>query len=322
MRLHPLHRRLYSGIAGAALAAAGVLALGATQNPSPGSLSVTVREGTSMAIALSPDKRTLVLDLQGGLWTLPIAGGAATRITYEFNDARQPSWSPDGKRIAFQGYRDGTWRIWSTGPDGADLKALTSGSFDDREPHWSPDGTKIAFSSDRSGNYDVWVLEIASGQVTQVTKNPANDFLPTWSPDGREIAFVSARTPSPGVYATTVDGRERLVSSVQGAVGTPSWTPDGKQVLFSVLPGGGFNATGQTHLMLGAQSIASGEDYFPFRAQWLSADEFLYTADGQIKRRSLANARATTIAFTAAVRVTRRPTRGGNATSIPRIHNR
>jgi Tol biopolymer transport system component len=303
MRLRPLRRRLYWGIAGGALAAVGVVALGATQNRWPGSLYVTVREGTSMAIALSPDKRTLVLDLQGGLWTLPVAGGQANRITDEFNDARQPSWSPDGKRIAFQGYRDGTWRIWSTGPDGSDLKALTSGSFDDREPHWSPDGRNIAFSSDRSGNYDVWVLNIASGQVTQITKTPANDFLPTWSPDGQEIAFVSTRTPSPGVYATSVDGRERLVSSVQGAVGTPSWTPDGRQVLFSVLPGGGFNATGQTHLILGAQPIASGEDYFPFRAQWLSANEFLYTADGKIKRRSIANTRATTIAFSAGLQV-------------------
>jgi hypothetical protein len=46
-----------------------------------------------MAIALSPDKRRLVLDLQGGLWTLPIGGGAASRITDEFNDGRQPSWT-------------------------------------------------------------------------------------------------------------------------------------------------------------------------------------------------------------------------------------
>ena len=59
-----------------------------------------------------------------------------------------------------------------------------------------------------------------------------------------------------------------------------------------MLPGGGFNATGQTHLMLGTQEIANGEDYFPFRAQWISADEFLYPADGKIKRRSLATGRA------------------------------
>src|SRR5215203_4799832 len=112
---------------------------------------VTLHEGTSMAAALSPDGRTIAIDLLGTLWTMPAAGGIATPITDIAMDARQPSWSPDGTRIAFQAYRNSTWQIWTVEADGTDLRPVTSGPYDDREPAWSPDGRQIAFASDRSG---------------------------------------------------------------------------------------------------------------------------------------------------------------------------
>src|SRR3954470_1513763 len=120
----------------------------AAQNVKPG-VNVTVREGTSMSVAISPDGQTLAIDMQGSIWTLPATGGAAKRVTDLFNDARQPVWSPDGKWIAYFGYRDGGYDIWAMAPDGSHQHKLTWGPFDDREPAYSHDGTKIAFSSDR-----------------------------------------------------------------------------------------------------------------------------------------------------------------------------
>jgi Tol biopolymer transport system component len=74
-------------------------------------VEVTLTEGTSMAAAASPDRRSIAIDLLGALWILPFHGGEARRITPELMEARQPTWSPDSQSIAFQGYDDGTWHI-------------------------------------------------------------------------------------------------------------------------------------------------------------------------------------------------------------------
>ena len=69
------------------------------QKPAPGprTIDVTVREGTSMSVSISPDGSTIATDMQGSIWTMPAAGGPMTRITDVFSDARQPRWSPDGR---------------------------------------------------------------------------------------------------------------------------------------------------------------------------------------------------------------------------------
>ena len=77
--------------------AGAMVLLNAQTAPKPAAhIDVTVSEGTSMAVSVSPDGSTLAMDLQGSIWTLPVSGGTAKRITTIFNDARQPAWSPDG----------------------------------------------------------------------------------------------------------------------------------------------------------------------------------------------------------------------------------
>src|SRR5438128_7289801 len=207
------------------------------QPPGGRAVHVTLREGTSMAAALSPDGRPIAIDLLGTLWTRPAGGGVAKPITDISMDARQPSWSPDSTRLAFQAYRSSTWQIWTIKADGTDLRAVTSGPYDDREPSWSPDGQRIAFASDRpsttlgtgSGSYDIWVLTLATGEVKQVTADPSNEFHPSWRSGSTQIAFVSDRREAPGVYVGDLSMgpsvTERLVAPVYGSAAGPVFGP-------------------------------------------------------------------------------------------------
>ncbi len=140
---------------------------------------LNLHEGTALTLALSGDDHSIVMNFMGNLWTLPATGGTATRISSLSQDTAYPTWSPDGKTIAFQSYKSGNFHVWAMNPNGSNVRELTFGYYDDREPVFSPDGTQIAFSSDRppagspagtaSGSYNVWVLTLATGQLTEIT---------------------------------------------------------------------------------------------------------------------------------------------------------
>ena len=271
--------------------------------------SVVVREGTSMSVAISPDGRTLAIDLQGSIWTLPSSGGAARQVTDPYNDARHPSFSPDGRTITFQGYRAGGYDIWAVSPDGSNQRLLTSGPFDDREPAWSHDGTRVAFSSDRgesisagqpnagSGNYNIWILDTRNNQFTQLTRDRADDFMPTWSPDDREIAFISTRAGGQTIWAVTVaGGAERRVSMDGVRADAPSWGPSG-QIVYHSTAGNG------SQLEIEGRGLTGEENAVPFRASWASPTDIVYVSDGKIRRRSLSGSDSRTIEFTATLPV-------------------
>lgn len=299
-------RRLFS-LSGGAIAASGVAALAppgakaADQPLAADTRSVTATEGTNICATVSPDGRTVAFDVYAMLWLVPIEGGPAKRLTDEIYEIAQPDWSPDGKTIAFQSYRDGNFHVWTIGADGRGLKQLTKGTFDCREPRWSPDGKTIAFSSDRGGRYGVHLLDVASGGITAFSSGPTDEFEPSWSPDGKSIAFTVDKVR---IDIQGLDGARRTVAKVKASadrfnaasLASPAFTLDGKDVIFTAIENGKAELRNATGVVVG------GEDAFPFRVSWLPTGAFLYTADGQIKLRA-PNGDAKVVPFTATVPV-------------------
>lgn len=289
---------------------AGILhltpAANASTQPPADSVKVTLTEGTNMAIALSPDKQTIAMDLQGTIWVLPVTGGKARAITDALGDCRQPTWSPDGTQIAFQSYRDGYFHIWKVNRDGSGLRPLTSGIYHDREPYWSPDGASISFSSDRSGNYDIWKIVLKSDSLVQLTDHPGSDYSPVFSTDGKSIAYVSERATAAGIYMGDSEGKHLLFVHSKEKLASPVWHPDGQHIIFNSFAAGisqlEMVKTGGGDWQTLSRDV---EDVFPFRTAWLSPTEYLYTADGQIKLGRIGTSTAETIAFTAEVTLAR-----------------
>ena len=251
----------------------------------PQTKSITVHEGTSMAVSVSPDGKMLAIDLQGAIYVMPVGGGTAKRLGDIFNDAHQPQWSPDSKSIIYFAYRDGGYDLWQINADGTNQHMLTEGTFDDREPIFSHDGSKIAFSSDRGdplgSNNNIWVMDVKSGALTQLTTNPAEDVMPAWSADDKEVIFTSSRDTYKTLWAVNVETKaERKIADSDGNIAAASMGPDGQLVYES-------SVGNDSQLNYNGKSISGNEVVFPFRPSWVSKNEFFYVADGKIKRRTL-----------------------------------
>jgi len=152
-----------------------------------------------------------------------------------------PSWSPDGKRLAFVGYKHGYQAIyvqtWQTG----ELKPIVEEKGINSSPSWSPDGTKLAITLSFEKNPDIYVVDVASGTRTRLTTDPGIDTEAAWSPDGKTIAWASDRGGQPQTYTMPSGGGPQTRLTFQGVRNEePNYSPDGKTMALVNNDGSGF----------------------------------------------------------------------------------
>ena len=167
-----------------------------------------------------------------------------------------PSWSPDGKRIAFVSDRDRgrddphNLEIYVMDADGSNQQNLTNRPEEDRHPAWSPDGKRLVFSSVRDGHFEsdfgvtdeIYVMDAEGGNEQRLTENRRYDWYPSWSPDGGRIAFSSDRKGDLlnfEIYVMDADGGNEQRLTVNRVYDDwPSWSPDSQHIAFYSLRDG------------------------------------------------------------------------------------
>jgi tricorn protease len=201
------------------------------------------QSGTLFSPDVSPDGESVVFRSVGGqedLFLFRHDGTGLRKLTDDPHRDRGPSWSPDGKRIAFYSNRDqGKYEIWVISPDGSGLTQLTKTSGRGWFPWWSPDGRRISYPT---GTESV-VIDVASGPARAPEPLPAFPEpgywfqVTSWSPDGRSLAGegnVVASSGGGGVVIYSFDTRRYERLNKRGA--KPLWLRDGKQLLFLLDP--------------------------------------------------------------------------------------
>lgn len=294
-------------------------------------VSLETDEGTWMSVDVSPDGSTLVFDLLGDIYSMPISGGEATPLRIGIPYEVQPRFSPDGSKISFTSDAGGGDNIWIMNLDGSDARQMTDENFRLlNNATWMPDGNSIIarkhFTSGRSlGAGEMWQYHIAGTAGVQLTerKNDQQDVNePSVSPDGRYLyysedvypggMFQYNKDPNKQIYVIKrydfETGENTTITGGPGGAARPQVSRDGSKLAFVKRV--------RTKSVLYIHDLETGEEWpvydqlskdqqeawaifgvYPGFSWMPNNKELVFWSEGKIKKVNIENIQVTEIPF-------------------------
>jgi TolB protein len=211
-----------------------------------------------------------------------------------------PSWSPDGRKLAYVSFEGGNSGIWIQDIATGSRDKVTSFRGINGAPAFSPDGSRLAMTLSKGGNPDIYVMDLGSKHLTQLTNHFGIDTEPTWSHDGASLYFTSDRGGRPQIYQMPASGGSATRISFDGSYNaSPSLSFDGKKLATAQGAGNTYRIAlmdrstgGARWSMLSPGSLDESPSFAPNGAMLLYAARegrrgvlYAVSADGRVRQR-------------------------------------
>ena len=192
---------------------------------------------------ISPDGRrvAVVIGDPGDIWIYDVARPARTRLTFAPGSDNAPTWSPDGRRVAFSSQRSGSGDLYVRAASGTGADELLSSSKVVKVANsWFPDGRYLVYTAfpDAPGSKaDLWLLSVADRKASPLVRTEFDEVAGAFSSDGRWLAYASNESGRFEIYVKTFPelGGNWQVSTAGGI--EPRWRRDGKELFYLTTDG-------------------------------------------------------------------------------------